>query len=185
VIRLAALALLVLAATQAAALSCVPPDPLREFREAQAAPETYNVLYGTLSFDPARMPQEGLSPNPQPAPVGARFEGFALGLDGFTRPVQAPVTLQPTCAGPWCGTFGPGTALLFARVTPGAGYVVEIGPCGGGAYDQVPPAVLDRLAACRGARPAGTRAASPRIGSPARRSFSSGHQRFLNLCLPW
>jgi hypothetical protein len=146
VIRLALPALL-LGATQAAALTCAPADPIRSFREAQAAPETYHVLYGTLSFDPARMPQGDLGAMPRPAPVSARFDGFGLGLEGFTRPVEAPVTLQPTCAGPWCGTFGPGTALLFAQVTA-AGYVVEIGPCGGGAYDQVPEAVLARLAAC-------------------------------------
>jgi hypothetical protein len=144
-IRLALPALL-LAATQAAALSCAPVDPIRDFQAAQAAPEIYHVLYGTLSFDPARMPQ-GESPDPQPAPVPARFSGFGLGLEGFTRPVEAPVTLQPTCAGPWCGTFGPGTALLFAEVTS-AGYVVEIGPCGGGAFDQVSEATLARLAAC-------------------------------------
>ena len=144
-IRLALPALL-LAATQAAALTCAPADPIRDFQAAHAAPETYNVLYGTLSFDPARMPQ-GTDPAPRPGPVEASFSGFVLGLEGFTRPVEAPVTLQPTCAGPWCGTFGPGTALLFAQVT-GEGYLVEIGPCGGGAFDQVSEATLSRLAAC-------------------------------------
>ena len=145
-IRLALPALL-LVATQAAALTCAPADPIRDFQAAQAAAETYHVLYGNLSFDPARMPQGGSSPNPRPAPVSARFQGFALGLEGFTRPVEARVTLQPTCAGPWCGTFGPGTALLFGQVTD-AGYLVEIGPCGGGAFDQVSEATLGRLAAC-------------------------------------
>jgi hypothetical protein len=146
VIRLALPALL-LGATQAVALTCAPADPIRDFQAAQAAPVSYHVLYGSLSFDAAGMPQGDLSPAPRPAPVSARFRGFALGLEGFTRPVEAPVTLQPVCAGPWCGTFAPGTALLFAEVTEG-GYVVEIGPCGGGAFDQVSEATLGRLAAC-------------------------------------
>lgn len=148
-IRLLAPALALLAAGQAAALTCAPADPVRSFQEAQAAPETFHVLYGTLSFDPRQMPQGGYAgvPDPQPGPVGARFTGFALGLEGFTRPLETSVTLQPTCAGPWCGTFGPGTALLFAEVTD-AGYVVEIGPCGGGAFDEVSEATLGDLAAC-------------------------------------
>ena len=148
-IRLGVLALALLAATQATALTCVRPDPLRSFRDAQAAPESYVVLHGTLEFDPAGMPDGGVSqdPAPQPDPVGAAFSGLALGPGGFTRPVQDSVTLQPTCAGPWCGSIAPGTYLVFAEVTE-SGYRVEIGPCGGGAFDEVSETTLARLAAC-------------------------------------
>ena len=147
-IRLVLLSLSVLTATEAAALSCLPADPIRDFREAQAAPESYHVLHGRLSFDPSLMPH-GMSDDPgvAPNPVDAQFEGFALGPEGFTTPVEAEVTLQSTCAGPYCGTFGPGEALLFAQITE-AGYRVEIGPCGGGAFDQVSEEVLDQFAAC-------------------------------------
>jgi hypothetical protein len=145
-------ALLALVGTQASALSCLRPDPLRDFREAQAAPEPYHVLYGTMAFDPSQAPQGFYEEaEPAPPPVSARFEGMALTRNGFTSPVQAEVTLQPTCAGPYCGTFGQGTVLLFAEVTAD-GYVVRVGPCGGGAYDTADQAVLDRLTACaRGA----------------------------------
>lgn len=148
-IRLGAVAAAVLAATQAAALTCARPDPIQSFRDAQVAPESYVVLHGTLEFDPAAMPRGGFSPTPEPrpAPVGATFQGFALGPEGFTRPVEDTVTLQPTCAGPWCGSIAPGTFLLFAEVTE-AGPRVEIGPCGGGAFDQVSEETLSRLTAC-------------------------------------
>ena len=147
-IRPVLLVLSLLAATEAAALSCLPADPIRDFREVQAAPEPYHVLHGRLSFDPSLMPW-GLREGPGPAPnaVGAQFEGFVLGAEGFTTPVEAEITLQPTCAGPYCGTFGPGEALLFAEITD-AGYLVKVGPCGGGAFDQVSEEVLDQLAAC-------------------------------------
>jgi hypothetical protein len=147
-IRALLIVVALLPATEAAALSCLRPDPLRSFREAMAAPETFHVLHGRLSFDASEMPQ-GMSERttPDPAPVDAQFDGFALGPEGFTTPVEASVALQPTCAGPYCGTFSPGEALLFAQVTE-AGYLVEIGPCGGGAFDGVPPATLDQLAAC-------------------------------------
>ena len=148
-IRMATLALTLGAATQATALTCAPPDPIRSFQNAQDAPESYVVLYGTLQFDPASIPEGGFSqdPEPRPAPVGAAFSGLALGLEGFTRPVQETVTLQPTCAGPWCGSIAPGTYLLFAEITD-SGTRVEIGPCGGGAFDGVSEETLTQLTAC-------------------------------------
>ena len=147
-IRPVLVALSLFAATQAAALTCLPADPIRNFREAQAAPESYHILHGRLRFDRSLMPR-GVSDDPgvAPNPVDAQFEGFALGSEGFTTPVEAEVVLQSTCAGPYCGTFGPGEALLFAEITE-AGYLVRIGPCGGGAFDQVNQDTLDGLAAC-------------------------------------
>ena len=147
-IRPVLLALCSLAATEAAALSCLPADPMRDFQEAQDAPESYHILHGRLSFDPSLMPQRvSNDPGVTPNPVDAQFDGFALGPEGFTTPVEAEVVLQSTCAGPYCGTFGPGEALLFAEITE-AGYLVRIGPCSGGAFDQVNQDTLDGLAAC-------------------------------------
>jgi hypothetical protein len=167
-IRPVLLALSLVAATEAAALTCLPADPIRDFREAQAAPESYHILHGRLSFDPSLMPQ-GVSDDPgvAPNPVDAQFEGFALGPEGFTKPVEAEVILQSTCAGPYCGTFGPGEALLFAEITD-TGYLVRIGPCGGGAFDQVSQDTLDGLAACLRGESCGPegRAAPPVKGTP-------------------
>ena len=148
-IRPGALVGALLAATQATALTCARPDPIQSFRDAQAAPESYVVLYGNLDFDAGRMPPDGFSqdPNPRPAPVEAAFQGVAMGPQGFTRPVQEAVTLQPTCAGPWCGSIAPGTYLLFAEVTE-SGYRVELGPCGGRAFDNVSEDTLTRVALC-------------------------------------
>jgi hypothetical protein len=149
VIRTGTLALALLAATEATALTCARPDPLQSFRDAQAAPESYVILYGTLAFDPNGAPPGGFSPNPEPHPdpVSAAFSGHALGLEGFTQPLEETVTLQPTCAGPWCGSIAPGTYLLFAEQTS-SGIRVEIGPCGGGAFDGVSEETLARLTAC-------------------------------------
>ena len=167
-IRPVLLSLSVVAATEAAALTCLPADPIRDLREAQAAPERYHVLHGRLSFDPSLMPQ-GVSDDPgvAPEPVHAQFEGFVLGPEGFMTPVEADVTLESTCAGPYCGTFGPSEALLFAEITE-AGYLVRIGPCGGGAFDQISQDMLESLAAClRGeACGPGGGAAPPVKGTP-------------------
>lgn len=157
-IRLLSLASALLAATGAAALTCAPPDPIRSFLQAQESPDRYVILHGRLDFDPSLMPESGgpfPSDGPRPGapdflapPVPARLTGFALGLDGFTRPVSAAVTLQPLCTGPWCGSIGPGGPwLLFARVL-GGGYEVVVAPCGGGAFEAPSEAVLAQMAAC-------------------------------------
>jgi hypothetical protein len=136
----------------ALALSCEPADPLSAFGSAEAAPDRYVVLLGRLDFDPALMPEGGYVEGatgtaPAPAPVPARFRGEGLAARGFApSPVEA-MTLQPSCAGPWCGSVEPGDWLLFARLTP-QGPVVEVGPCGGTVFERPPQAVLDRLAAC-------------------------------------
>jgi hypothetical protein len=142
-----------LTATEALALSCVPPDPLQSFRMAHEAPETYVVLRGRLSFDQAQMP-DGSEVPPGAAetrldPIQASFEGFALGLSGFTRPVSAPVLLQPLCFGQFCGSFGPGEDwLLFAQASGSGQYTVTVDPCGQWAFDRTSQETLDALAAC-------------------------------------
>jgi hypothetical protein len=161
VIRALLLLAATLSATQAAALTCVPPDPLRSFREANAAPESYVVLHGRLHFDPALMPGADALPPPGAAetrldPVEARFEGFALGLAGFTRPVSATVVLEPSCLGQFCAGIGPGDGwLLFARPSGTGAYHVAIEPCGNRAFDGVPRATLDALATCLQGGPCG------------------------------
>ncbi len=156
--RVVALGLGLLAAGEAAALTCAPPDPYRAFREAEAAPESYVVLHGQLDFDPARMPSGGYdepgSATGLPS-VPARFEGRSLSAQGFATPFSTPITLQPTCAGPWCGGgIVPGEWLLFAHRTA-AGYEVEIGACGGWAFDLVSEETLRGLAACMRGAPCG------------------------------
>jgi hypothetical protein len=158
-----------LAATQAAALTCAPPDPVRTFGWAQESSDRYVILHGRLDFDRSRLPESGApvppydpppgyepphgAPDLLAEPVPARFEGFSLGLEGFTRPLSTAITLQPLCTGPWCGTIGPeGTWLLFARVLPDGSYEVQVAPCGGWAFENPSEAVLGRMAAClRGA----------------------------------
>jgi hypothetical protein len=172
VIRPLLLVASLLSAGQAAALTCAPPDPERSFAAAQGSADRYVVLHGRLDFDPARMPESGTPvppwepppgyeppvgmPDVLAPPVPARFEGFSLGLEGFTRPVSATVALLAACAGPWCGTMGPdATWLLFARVLPDGGYEVAVPACGGWAFENPSEAVLSRMAGCMRGEPCG------------------------------
>jgi hypothetical protein len=134
-----------LAGSQAQALSCLAPDPVRAFQYAMAAPETYVVLRGTLA--------EAEIYNPPPADkaeayaVPVWFSGMALTLDGFTQPLDSPMTVQITCAGPWCGSMPPDAGMIiFAQLADGA-YTIEAGPCDG-AFFEPDPAVERLLTSC-------------------------------------
>lgn len=136
-------------AAQAAALSCLPPDPERAFRTADDSAESYVVLHGSFAFDPAAMPEgTGAGAGGTPAPVDAFFQGRALTGEGFTKPHAGPVTLAPACAGPWCGTMETGTeAMVFARLDEGA-LTVEIGPCLDMVFTDPAPETLAAVTAC-------------------------------------
>jgi hypothetical protein len=154
VIRTLTIAACLVAGTKAAALTCLPSDPLRSFREVHAAPETYVVLHGRLDFDASLMPGPDDVPPPGAAetrlePVEARFEGRALTLTGFARPVSAPVLLEPSCLGQFCASIGPGDDwLLFSRASGTGAYSVAVDPCASRAFQGVPQATLETLTAC-------------------------------------
>lgn len=138
-----------LVASDAAALSCARPDLAQSFARAEAVSETVYLLRGTLTFDTTRLPEmDALAPDPDPAPIPARFEGFALNAGGFTTPYAQDVTLQPRCLGPWCGGAESGEeAIMFATVTD-KGLVIEAWPCGGQIFYDVTPQMVRQAQAC-------------------------------------
>lgn len=150
-IRLLLSATAMLCAGQAAALSCMPPDPVRSFLSAAEAEEEYAVLHGTFTFDDGAMPDGTLSHAPEgfePSLVVAQFSGNILTPEGFTREYDGPIGLQPTCAGPWCGRLdSPVTALAFARVLD-LGASVTLDPCNSNVFPDPGREVLTRIVAC-------------------------------------
>ena len=48
-------------ATQASALSCLPPDAVASYQRADQAPGTYVVLLGDFRFDPPKLPERDLT----------------------------------------------------------------------------------------------------------------------------
>ncbi len=136
-------------ATQAEALQCLRPDPVRAFQTAMAAPETYVVLWGQVAEAEILIPLPG--GKLQPHPVPGWFAGQALTLDGFTQALETPVTVRVTCAGPWCGSMLPEVPLImFAQVTDGA-YVIEADACETWVFPP-DPLTVDLLTSCiRGA----------------------------------
>jgi hypothetical protein len=118
---------MVLAASQAQALQCRIPDPVRIFQAAMDAPETYVVLRGRVAEAEILIPPKRIEG--QPYPVPGWFIGSVLTRDGFTQGLETPVTVQVTCAASWCGSMLPEVELImFAQVSDGA-YVIEADAC--------------------------------------------------------
>lgn len=143
----------VLPAAEALALTCVPPDPLRAFRMAAESPQTYIVLRGRLDFDPAALPgPDAVAPGGGETslePVQASFAGFSLGREGFTAPASGPIEMTVQCLGAFCGSIGPGEDwLLFVRVEEDGTYALDVDACGSWAFDRVPEAAVEAMAAC-------------------------------------
>lgn len=121
--------MIALLAGQAAALSCMRPDPIVAFQRAAESTDEYFVLYGTLDFDASLLPDAVDSQQRHHAPIPAMFRGNGLSKTGFDQRFDAPVVLQPFCAGPWCGQTTPHQpALIFARVVDDQ-VLIELGPC--------------------------------------------------------
>ncbi|MGR3464856.1 hypothetical protein [Limimaricola sp.] len=139
-----------MAAQPAAALSCLVPDPVRSFIEIDAAAEIYRAYVGRFAFDASALPTSDASADTTttPPPIPARFTGHQLGPTGFDTPVEAEMTLQPSCAGPWCGSLAPGDeVLVFAQVQDDR-LVVDLAPCPGKVQGAPDAAMRDKLAAC-------------------------------------
>ncbi|KNG93830.1 hypothetical protein [Pseudaestuariivita atlantica] len=150
--RALALILGLLAAGQAAALSCVPPDVARTFKWADEQEDRYLVIRGIFTFDEAKLPSPPRKDPNATRPVTeitAAFAGHSLTRKGFTEPLDRDLTLRVTCLGPWCGGAQSGGQMLaFARIRDDGGFEVDIGPCGGNAFPNPTAKMERRLRRC-------------------------------------
>lgn len=154
--RLTALCLAaVLAAGEAAALSCVAPDAARAFRAADERPERMIMALGRFSYDPAFAPE----PVPRGDPRAdrpsrhftARFTGRSANRHGFVVPLETDVAVSLHCLSVWCGTLPAETETLVFLERRGAGYALDVNPCRGNLIvDPAPQALATALSCLRG-----------------------------------
>ncbi len=146
---LIAAAMLATISAQAQALSCLRPDPITTFQALAAAPESYFVLFGQLTFDEADLP-EGVSTDQTraPAPIQARFVGKGLTRNGFTNTYQSDVLLQVGCAGPWCGSARSGVDAVYFVQASDPPVTMQAEPCGGMIFENPAQVTLDMLTSC-------------------------------------
>ncbi|EAR50622.1 hypothetical protein OG2516_12261 [Oceanicola granulosus HTCC2516] len=150
ILRPALTAAALLAATQSAALSCLPSDISRAYRDAAESADSYVILQGAFRFDAAALPPAVQSGDGVAAAdaVPADFQGIAYDPAGGTRPYSGPVTLQPECAGPWCGRIEPGGEVLaFVRLEDGA-LTLALDPCFANVFTDPSADTVATLEAC-------------------------------------
>ena len=121
--------LLMLLAGQAQALSCMRPDVAWTFEQADEAEELYSIMRGSLSFDESLMPQGYDESAGTPDKIPAEFSGHFLTQNGFDKPVETPITLAPTCAGPWCGSAAQSDDVIVFVEYVADGFELEVGAC--------------------------------------------------------
>ncbi len=142
--------MLALISGQAFALSCMRPDPVETFQRLAAEPESYFVLYGTLTFDENALPRgsNSFEDTAPPAPIPARFVGKGLSKAGFSTPYVSEALLQVTCAGPWCGSARSGGEAIYFVPASDPPVTMQAGACGGMIFDDPAPNVLEMLTSC-------------------------------------
>ncbi|WP_099824296.1 hypothetical protein [Oceaniglobus indicus] len=144
--RLVVTGLMVLAmAGQAAALSCRAPDAQRSFDAAAKSDGNFIVVHGRFAFDAGELPRGDNQSQQPPVAIPARFEGAGLTVEGFTTPLAMGVTLNVSCAGPWCGGIGADIDYLAFLERRIGGYVLEIGPCPQWAFQTPSTQILDQM----------------------------------------
>ena len=143
-------ALLLGLANPAHALSCLRPDPVQDFLEADASDDVWIVVDGVLKFDEAALPPRDVLNNDAPpaTDIAARLAGKSLSPKGFQRVFDQKITLRIQCFGPWCGGTSDGARYLAFLKREGQGYVLMANPCGARVYPDPKPALRKTLTAC-------------------------------------
>ena len=148
-------ALLIGLANPAHALSCMRPDPVQDFLEADASDEVWIVVDGELSFDESRLPHPDpimLNVSPPQTNIPARLAGKSLSGQGFERDFRADITLRVLCFGRWCGGAVNKARYLAFLKRESNGYVMIANPCGTRVYSDPQLAIKKTLTDCmRGA----------------------------------
>lgn len=146
--RVSAAVFATLLSGQAAALSCMPPDPRATFLSLMEVEQPYYILYGRLQFDTSLLPSFVEEGTPEPAAIAARFSGKGLTATGFDADFIRDVTLQPVCFGPWCGGAPADVATLYFAKVNGDVVTIEADPCGGTVFPEPSDEMLDAMTAC-------------------------------------
>lgn len=147
--RILAFVLALIAPLPALALSCLAPSVERSYAQFDSAEETYIVVHGRLTLDARLLPKKTTDKSPpRLTKVPAHLQGTSLNAKGFKLPFEQDLTLRVRCLGPWCGSAKDGADVLAFVRKDTAGYVINVGPCGGSVFPAPKAAMLKRVRDC-------------------------------------
>ncbi len=152
-LRIVGLLCVVLAAGDAAALSCIVPNFGRDFNYAQASEARFYVALGRLIPDgpvPDVLPEEQASQTGvRGYSVPYRFVGSLIGKAGPGPEREMAVRVEVNCVAVWCGGFPRGTdAALMLLEQDGDGAIFRIGACGAAQLVEPDASDLRAIGAC-------------------------------------
>lgn len=148
-IRVLAFLVAICAPWPALALSCAEPSIARGFHAASAAPQTYVVVRGQLSFDEGELPKGMTDPAPpKQTEIPARITGKSLSMAGFIHHFDREITLEVLCFGPWCGGAVDGMDVLAFVEKADGRYTMSIDPCGGFVFPNPSPDQISAIQQC-------------------------------------
>ena len=136
-------------AGQGHALSCLRPDAIETYQRLAAAPESYFVLKGTLTFDESALPPSvGSNDTIAPDPIPGSFVGTGLTQGGFDADYVSEVLLQVQCAGPWCGSAQSGVEAVWFVPFSDPPATLQADPCGSMTFYDPAPETVAMLESC-------------------------------------
>ncbi len=148
---LAAVFFSVMSAGPVTALSCVQYPPEQAFQDASASPDSYVIVHGKLSFNPADLPlgfdERGGGPTKETL-FSASVVGFSLTAAGFNNRFIRNIKVHAACIGPWCASLGTGEDYLLFLKKVDQNYLLEITPCPGFAFANPNAEVLNNIHQC-------------------------------------
>ncbi|MFT4708171.1 MAG: hypothetical protein ACI9PU_002020 [Ascidiaceihabitans sp.] len=148
--RFIALVVSLIAPAQAFALSCVPPSVEFSYATATQSKETYLLGTGTLVFDQTLMPRStvGVVRPAEVTRIPAKVSGMAFTGAGFDQEFEADVELIVRCILSWCPTVASEKEHLLFLKQAETNYELALNPCGGAAFPEPTPEMLDKVLTC-------------------------------------
>lgn len=148
--RFIALVVSLIAPAQAFALSCLEPSVEFSYATATESKDTYLLGAGTLVFDQTLMPRStgGVEKPAEITRIPAKVSGMAFSGAGFDQEFEADVELIVRCVQSWCPVVDSEKEhLMFLREAE-TKYELALNPCGGAAFPEPTPAMLDQVLTC-------------------------------------
>ncbi len=132
----------------ALALSCLKPDAVRSYLEANASEDRWGAVVGRLDFDESRLPPAVSDGGHDDVELRAQLVGNSLGVDGFKDPFQGHVSLRIQCFGSWCGHPDSGRQYLVFIKRENGRHIAISDPCESWLFPEPRRKTLDALQRC-------------------------------------
>ena len=127
------------------ALSCAPPNILRDFNDRADSDKIYRLAIGSYT---AKEAFKGKGDYPEEWGNGT-FTGRFMGRNGFTQETTVPLSVRNACFGDFCSALPSDGREFFAFLEKsGNGFQLVTAPCGGDTHTVPDSRIQNELRKC-------------------------------------